>query len=167
MRVSRYGDADGKNLNFGGSMEGALKWTAGAFVNGGYHFWLSQKNPVPVTVQVTGTIDVPVHCGGPNGPLARCTITVPVSIPPFTIPANSTAKYLTGGSEQHPVLDGCGGFAGSVCRWVDVQPRGRDVQRDRELERSHRGDQLPVALPDPGCEEQAEHELHGRERSEP
>jgi len=95
----------GKSLNYGGSMEGALKFKPGDFVNGGFHFWLSQKNPVPVTVTVTGTIDVPVHCGGANGPLVG-TIHVPVSIAPFTIPANSTAKYLTG--DQNSILSWMG-----------------------------------------------------------
>jgi len=98
----------GKHLQFSGSMEGALKWLPGAFVNGGYHFWLSQKNPVPVTVQVTGTIDVPVHCGGPHGPLAG-VISVPVSIPPFTIPANSTDKFLSG--DQNSILTWMGAVA--------------------------------------------------------
>jgi hypothetical protein len=95
----------GKNLSYKGSMEGALKFKAGDFVNGGYHFWLSQKNPVPVTVQVTGTIDVPVHCGSSHGPLVG-TISVPVSIAPFTIPANSTAKYLT--ADQNNILSWMG-----------------------------------------------------------
>jgi len=109
----------GKNLNYKGSMEGALKWTTGAFVNGRYHFWLSEKNPIPVTVQVTGTIDLPVHCGGPNGPYAGVPITfngqpalgiqVPVSIAPFTIPANSTAKYLT--ADQNNILSWMGAVA--------------------------------------------------------
>ena len=88
-------------------------------MNGGYHFWLSQKNPVPVTVQVTGTIDLPVHCGGPNGPLVGAPIifngqpsfgiSVPVSIAPFTIPANSTAKYLT--ADQNNILSWMGAVA--------------------------------------------------------
>ena len=86
-------------------MEGALRFQPGAWVNGGYHFWLSEKNPVPVTVTVTGTIDLPVHCGGANGPLVG-TIQVPVSIPPFTIPANSTAKYLT--ADQNNILSWMG-----------------------------------------------------------
>lgn len=73
-----------------------LQWSAGAWLNGGFHFWLTEANSVPVTVQVTGTIDVPVHCGGPNGSLAvGSPIPVPVSLAPFTIPANSTDMFLT------------------------------------------------------------------------
>ena len=112
-----YGTSGGKDLAFKGSMEGALHWNAGAFVNGGYHFWLSEKNPVPVTVMVTGFITLPVHCGGPSGPMAGVPITfngpldkngnpflgikVPVPLT-FTIPANSTAKWLSG--DQNSIL---------------------------------------------------------------
>ena len=107
----------GKHLTYGGSMEGALKFQPGAWVNGGYHFKLAQKNTSPVTVHVTGVINVPVHCGSAKGPLAAGSpIAIPVSIAPFTIPAGSTSWYLTGdqknilgwmGSVQAPDL--CGG----------------------------------------------------------
>ena len=96
---------------------GHMKWLPGAFVNGGYEFWLSADNSVPVTVQVTGSVDVPVHCGRMPGPLAPGSpIQVPVSIAPFTIPAHSTAKFLTANDNDIlswmgavPSPDLCGG----------------------------------------------------------
>ncbi len=45
----------------------------------------------------------------PNGPLAGLPITVPVSIAPFTIPANSTAKYPT--ADQNSILSWMGAVA--------------------------------------------------------
>lgn len=75
---------------------GHMKWLPGAFVSGGYQFWLSADNLVPVTVQVTGTVDVPVHCARMQGPLALGSpISVPVSIAPVSIPAHSTARFFT------------------------------------------------------------------------
>jgi len=73
---------------------------------------------VPVTVNVTGFITLPVHCGGPSGPMAGVPITfngqaldkngnpflgikIPVPLT-FTIPANSTAKWLSG--DQNSIL---------------------------------------------------------------
>jgi hypothetical protein len=96
-----------------------LQWSPGAWLNGGYHFWLSEANPDPVTIQVTGNVDFPVHCGGPDGPLAAGSpIAVPVSLAPFTIPAGSTDMFLTAsdndilgwmGAVESPDL--CGGGA--------------------------------------------------------
>jgi len=81
----------GKHLTYGGSMEGALAILPNSWVNGGLHLKLSQKNATAVVGTVTGNILLPVHCGGPSGPLAFpvSTVTVPVSMP-FTIPSNST-----------------------------------------------------------------------------
>jgi hypothetical protein len=80
----------GKHLTYVGSMEGALKILPGSWVNGGLHLKLSQKNASAVTGTVTGSILVPVHCGGPHGPLASTSpITIPFTVP-FTIPMNST-----------------------------------------------------------------------------
>ena len=84
------------NLSIQSHNQGLMTWVPGDFVNGGFQFWLSKKNSVPVTVQVTGTVDIPVHCDNPHGPLAPGSpISVPVSIAPFTIPANSRARFLT------------------------------------------------------------------------
>jgi hypothetical protein len=92
------------------SHSGHMKWLPGAFVNGGYTFWLSADNSVPVTVQVTGTVDLPVHCGNLKGPLAPGSpISVPVSIAPFTIPAHSTAKFFT--SNNNDILSWMGAVA--------------------------------------------------------
>jgi len=99
----------GKTLIYPGSMEGHIDFLPGSWVNGGFHFKLTQKNPVPVTVTVTGTIDLPVHCSDAGGAPVAGVISVPVSIAPFTIPANSTSWYLSG--DQNNILTWMGAVA--------------------------------------------------------
>jgi hypothetical protein len=102
--------AGGKHLIVGpASMEGALKFPTGSWVSAGWHLKLSKKNPAPVTVNVSGNVLVPVHCGSANGPIpAGSPITVPVSYGPITIPANSQDWFLTG--DQNNILS----FMGAV-----------------------------------------------------
>ncbi|HEX7400511.1 MAG TPA: hypothetical protein VF302_12120, partial [Candidatus Limnocylindrales bacterium] len=108
----------GKSVDFTGSMEGALKFTPGAFVNAGFSFDVGTKQPAFVET-VTSQLMIPVHCGSPNGPYAGVPITfkgnaldkngvaflgivVPMGTINFNVPANSTAWIPTG--DQNSIL---------------------------------------------------------------
>ncbi len=101
----------GTPLSITSSAEGTLSFSSGAWVNGGWHVKLSTASSSPVTVTVTGNVNLPVTCpsGGSGG-----TITVPVS-KTVTIPAGSTSYVLTNdtksvlgwmGAVQAPALCG-------------------------------------------------------------
>ena len=59
-------------------------------MNGGWHVKLSTANASPVTVQLTGNVNLPVTCASGGGG----TISVPVSTT-VTIPAGSTSYVPT------------------------------------------------------------------------
>ncbi len=101
----------GTPLSISSSTEGTLSFSAGAWVNGGWHVRLTSANSSPVTVTLTGNVNVPVTCagGGSGG-----TISVPVS-KTVTIPAGSTSYVPTNdtksalgwmGAVQAPALCG-------------------------------------------------------------
>jgi hypothetical protein len=95
----------GTPLSITSTTGGTLGFSSGAWVNGGWHVKLSTRNNSPVTVQLTGTVDLPVSC--PSGGGTGGTISVPVSTT-VTIPARSTSYVPT--SDQTSSL----GWLGAV-----------------------------------------------------
>jgi hypothetical protein len=102
----------GVPLSITSTTEGTLSFSSGAWVNGGWHVRLSSANSSPVTVTLTGSVDVPVTC--PSGGASGGTISVPVS-KTVTIPAGSTSYVPTNdtkstlgwmGAVQAPALCG-------------------------------------------------------------
>ena len=95
----------GSPLSISSSTEGTLSFSAGAWVNGGWHVKLASANSSPVTVTLTGNVNLPVTC--PSGGGSGGMISVPVSTT-VTIPAGSTSYVPT--NDQKSVL----GWMGAV-----------------------------------------------------
>ena len=95
----------GTPLSISSTTEGTLSFSSGAWANGGWHVKLATANSSPVTVQVTGSVSLPVTC--PSGGGSGGTITVPVSTT-VTIPAGSTSYVPT--NDQKSIL----GWMGAV-----------------------------------------------------
>jgi hypothetical protein len=97
----------GTPLTISSNIEGHLDFSTGAWANGGFHVKLSQSNASPVTVTVTGNVNLAVQCSDAAGAPVAGTIRVPVS-KTLTIPAGSTSWYQT--SDQKSIL----GWMGAV-----------------------------------------------------
>jgi hypothetical protein len=95
----------GTPLSIASTTGGTLNFSSGAWVNGGWHVKLSTRNNSPVTVQLTGTVNLQVSC--PSGGGTGGTISVPVSTT-VTIPARSTS-YLPTNDQTSPL-----GWLGAV-----------------------------------------------------
>jgi hypothetical protein len=95
----------GTPLSITSSVQGTLSFSSGAWVNGGWHVKLSTANASPVTVTLTGNVNLPVSC--PSGGGSGGTIAVPVSTT-VTIPAGSTSYMPT--NDQKSAL----GWMGAV-----------------------------------------------------
>ena len=116
-----FGQTAGKNLEFEGSMEGALKWTAGRVRQRRLSLLAVAEEPGAGDGAGDGHDRRAGALWRPAGPAGRESISVPVSIAPFTIPANSTAKYLT--PDQNNILSWMGAVQSpDLCAvGVDVQ----------------------------------------------
>jgi hypothetical protein len=100
----------GTPLTIASSVEGHLDFGPTAWVNGGWKLKLSQANSSPVTVTVTGNVELTVRCSD-TGPVVG-TINVPVS-GTVTIPAGSTAWLPT--SDQKSILGWMGATQANLC----------------------------------------------------
>ena len=146
----------GTPLSISSSTEGTLSFSAGAWVNGGWHVRLTSANSSPVTVTLTGNVNLPVTCagGGSGG-----TISVPVS-KTVTIPAGSTSYVPT--NDTKSVLGWMGAVqAPALCGANAMSNTSATLSATVQASSHTRAARLPVPLPGAGGEGQAEHELHG------
>ena len=125
-------------------------------MNGGWHVKLTSANSSPVTVTLTGNVNLPVTCASGGG--SGGTITVPVS-KTVTIPAGSTSYVPTNdtksvlgwmGAVQAPALCGANAMSNtSATLNATVQSSSHTGQLSFQFHY-----RVPVA------KRQAEHELH-------
>ena len=145
----------GTPLSITSSVEGTLSFSSGAWVNGGWHVKLSTANASPVTVTLTGNVNLPVSC--PSGGGSGGTITVPVS-KTVTIPAGSTSYMPT--NDQKSALGWMGAVqAPALCGANAMRNTAATLERDRAVVGAHGSAHLPVPLPRARRSEEGEHEL--------
>ena len=103
-------------------MEGDLSnIQPGDWVNAGYHFNLGASHPND-TVQVTGSVSMAVKCSDGTTP-AGSPIVVPLGTNSYTVPANNSGWFPTGGQATTVVFQGavqapnlCGGIGTGAMR---------------------------------------------------
>ena len=146
----------GTPLTITSSVEGTLSFSSGAWVNGGWHVKLSTANASPVTVTLTGNVNLPVTC--PSGGGSGGTITVPVS-KTVTIPAGSTSYVPT--NDRRACSAGW-----ARCRLRRCAARTRCATRARRStrpcsrRRTRDSSRFQFHYRVPVASQEAEHELH-------